>query len=60
MVKIGDFQFNLFFSIFYFLLITPVGLITNLFNDFLSLKSSPKWEEVGQGFSDIGDLREQS
>jgi len=44
--KIGDLQFNLIFSLLYFLLITPFGLVANFFGDFLGLKSPPKWEDV--------------
>lgn len=57
--RIGDFQFKLVFSVLYYVLIVPVGLISNLFNDYLNLKGTPKWETLHGEFSNIEDLKEQ-
>lgn len=57
--KIGDFQFNLFLSLLYWLLVFPVGQVANLFGDFFKVKDSPKWEDVEDRWSNLFKLKEQ-
>lgn len=57
--KIGDFQANLIFSIFYFLLMMPIGLVSGIFADFLALKKDPQWGEIDAGVSTLEEMKEQ-
>jgi hypothetical protein len=57
--KIGNFQAKVIFSLLYFILFTPLGLIASFFKDFLSLKSLPHWEEVVDNTSTLEKLKEQ-
>jgi len=56
--KIGNFQLGLFFSILYYIIITPVGLISSLFNDYFKVKSFPVWEDWINNSSTLNKLRE--
>lgn len=57
--KIGNFQFKVIFSIFYFILITPVGVISSLFNDFLLTRQLPEWQRVEKNASSMEKLKSQ-
>jgi len=57
--KIGNFQANLIFSLFYFVLVTPIGIIASLFKDLLFTKSSPEWMKFDNNTSTINQLKEQ-
>jgi len=57
--SLGNLQFNILFSILYYILIVPVGLTSNFFGDFLKIKGFPRWEKVGRGYSNIKELKEQ-
>lgn len=57
--KIGIFQMKLVFSVLYFLIITPVGLIYSLFKDPLERKSFPSWKDWNSNSGKIDDLRDQ-
>lgn len=57
--RIGNFQATIIFSLLYFILITPIGLIVNLFSDFLKLKGKPKWETVEDNSSTLEKLKLQ-
>lgn len=65
-LKIGRFQTALFLSIFYFLILVPVGLIFKLFGwDPLEAgkpkrKRSSNWKAVSQDEPDLEALRRQS
>lgn len=57
--KIGNFQASVIFSILYFILITPLGITTSLFRDFLGRRCFPTWQEYGVKAGDIYKLRQQ-
>lgn len=57
--RIGDFQFNLIFSLLYFVFVVPFGLVSNFFSDFLGLKGFPRWERVDRDFGSVKSLKEQ-
>lgn len=57
--KIGQIQAMIIFSILYFLLITPIGLISKLFNDSLKLKKFPTWEKYELNSDTIQKLKLQ-
>lgn len=57
--KLGDFQFNLIFSLLYYILIVPIGIITNNFKDFLNLKNFPDWETIDDQSKSINELKNQ-
>lgn len=57
--KIGDFQFNLIFSILYYFIVVPIGLIMNSTNDFLHLKGFPEWEKMDNQSEVIKELKNQ-
>lgn len=57
--KIGDFQAKIIFSLLYFILITPMGLISNFFGDFLRSKKFPIWEEFEDASSTKNKLESQ-
>jgi hypothetical protein len=59
MEKVGTFQAKIVFSTLYFLLVTPMGVIANLFGDFFRVRSSPKWEKVEDRWSTFAKLKEQ-
>lgn len=58
-IKIGDFQFNLIFSLLYYILIVPIGIISNIFKDFLKLKNFPKWEKIDNQSETVSQLKNQ-
>ena len=57
--KIGNFQTNLIFSILYFLLVVPVSLVVNIFNDFLGVKKFPEWSDFEDNSETLNKLRDQ-
>lgn len=57
--KIGNFQAGLLFSILYFILVTPVGLIASLFQDFLAVRKFPKWQEMKDTASTLSKMKNQ-
>lgn len=57
--KIGNFQFSVIFSIFYFFLVTPLGLVTSLFNDFLNLRGQPTWVSKKSDSATLAELKKQ-
>lgn len=57
--KIGDFQANLIFSLLYFLLITPIGLVSSFFTDYLK-KGFPNWQEFEGNSDNLRELKEQA
>jgi len=56
---IGNFQANIIFSILYFLIITPLGLVVSQFNDFFEIKHFPHWHPIPDTTSTIDKLKEQ-
>ena len=56
--KIGNFQLGLFFSILYYLVIIPIGLISSIFNDYFKVKSFPLWEDWTDNSSTLKKLKE--
>lgn len=56
--KIGNFQLGLFFSVLYYLIIVPVGLISSFFNDYFKIKSFPMWEDWVDGSSTLKKLKD--
>ena len=65
-LKFARFQTALFLSIFYFLILVPVGLVFNLFGwDPLEMKKrsrqrSSNWKTINSDEPDIESLRRQS
>jgi len=57
--KIGNFQAKAIFSLLFYILVTPIGLISNLFGDFLKKRSKPFWHEITENVSTIEKLKEQ-
>ena len=63
--KIGRFQTKLLLTLFYFLIISPVGAVMRAFG-WDPLDSSPRkrmqsnWKDVSDGEPDIDSLRRQS
>ena len=58
--KIGDIQTTILFSILYFLLVIPIGLISQLKNDYLRKKEFPYWIEIADNSSTMKKLKQQS
>jgi hypothetical protein len=58
--KIGDFQARLMLSLFYLVLILPIGLIARLFADPLALKkSAASWDTRQNAPPRLEDARRQ-
>ena len=58
--KIGDFQARLILSLFYLIIVLPIGLIARMFSDPLSLKkTTAHWETKPSSPSRIEDARRQ-
>jgi len=58
--KIGDFQARLILSVFYLLVIIPIGLIARLFADPLGLKKNrATWESKPSSTPRLEDARRQ-
>lgn len=57
--KIGNFQASVIFSILYFLLVVPFGVISSVFADFLGARSFPKWQVMKDSVSTLGKLKKQ-
>jgi len=57
--KIGNFQAAVIFSVLYYLIIVPIGLVANFISDYFSEKAFPVWHEMEDNSSTIGKLKEQ-
>jgi len=58
--KIGDFQARLILSLFYFLIVLPMGLIARMFSDPLSLKkTAARWHAKQSSPARLEDARRQ-
>jgi len=58
--RIGDFQARLILSLFYLLIVLPIGLIARMFSDPLALKkSAAHWNAKPSSPSRIDDARRQ-
>lgn len=57
--KIGNFQASVLFSILYFLLVTPLGVISSLFGDFLGTRGTPGWQEMDDLTSTQDKMKKQ-
>ena len=58
--KIGDFQARLILSLFYFLIVLPMGLIARMFSDPLSLKrTAAHWYAKPSAPALLDDARRQ-
>lgn len=56
---IGNFQASVVFSFLYFILVTPYGIISSIFNDHFNLKSKPSWKKINEVYSSLTDLKKQ-
>lgn len=56
--KIGDFQANLIFSVLYYLLFFPVGVVTK-FLDFLGVRKFPEWNKTVNNSATMAKLKRQ-
>ena len=58
--KIGDFQARLILSLFYILIVLPIGLIARMFSDPLALKkTAARWHAKQSSPARIEDARRQ-
>ena len=57
--KIGNFQAGIIFSLLYFVIFVPFGLIVNLYKDFLAIRKFPHWEEISDNSSTMKKLKMQ-
>jgi len=57
--KIGSFQASVVFSILYFIVIFPIGLITNFFSDYLHTKKFPSWSEYDNNQNTLDNMKDQ-
>ena len=58
--KIGDFQARLILSLFYMLVIIPIGMIARMFADPLGLKQKrAAWESKSSSTPRLDDARRQ-
>lgn len=57
--KIGNFQAGVIFSILYFVIVVPIGLIANVFNDYFKTKKFPRWEDYEIKADSLKSLQEQ-
>ncbi len=56
---VGNLQAIIVFSLLYFILITPFGIISNLFKDFFKTKTFLTWEKVDDNVSSLEKLKKQ-
>lgn len=56
---IGNFQATLIFSLLFYILVTPFGLIMKIFSDPLKTKSKASWLKVVDSTSDLKKLTKQ-
>ncbi|MAG59725.1 hypothetical protein CMO96_02970 [Candidatus Woesebacteria bacterium] len=57
--KIGNFQATVIFSILYFVLLSPVGIIVSLFHDFLGTRKFLGWQKLDDTVSTRRKMKEQ-
>ena len=57
--KIGNFQATLIFSFLYFLLVTPIGIMTQIFSPTLKTGGASNWTKIQNQPSSLKRLREQ-
>lgn len=56
---IGNFQFNLIFSFFYFVLIVPMGFLVSLVGDILRIKEKPVWQKMDDNAGSLEKIKKQ-
>ncbi len=56
---LGNFQTKIIFSLLYYILVLPFGIVSNYFNDFLDVRGFPKWTSVEDNSSTLKKLKEQ-
>lgn len=56
--KIGNFQSRIIFSLLYFILVTPLGLLVSLFKDYL-FKDTNSWQDIDDHFSTLEKISKQ-
>lgn len=59
MEKIGNVQMIIIFSVLYFVLVTPVGLLMRIFKDSLRVKQFPQWLAMEDNSSTLKKMKEQ-
>lgn len=57
--RIGNFQASVIFSLLYFILITPIGMISGLITDYLK-RGVPGWDSFEGNSDNIDSLKEQA
>lgn len=57
--KVGITQINFVFSLLFYLIFLPIGIISNFFLDFLKVRSFPEWEDVTQTYNTMPKLKNQ-
>ena len=57
--RTGSFQAVVVFSVLYFVLIVPMGLLSNLYNDYLRIKKFPEWEDYELNSGSMKDIKGQ-
>ena len=58
-VKAGDVQAKIVFSLLYFLIIIPTGIIVTFFADLFNSKKFPRWHDMSDSTSTMQKLRQQ-
>lgn len=56
---IGNFQAAIVFSILYFILITPFGVVRHYFQDMLNSKKKSSWQKIEDNVSSLEKLKKQ-
>ncbi|KKU10005.1 MAG: hypothetical protein UX13_C0023G0005 [Candidatus Woesebacteria bacterium GW2011_GWB1_45_5] len=57
--KVGAVQAEIVFSLLYYVLTVPLGLIMSPFGDFLEIKKFPVWEKYTSDSDNLNQLRDQ-
>lgn len=56
---VGGIQATIIFSILYFLIFFPVGVVIRISKDYLRIKPKPKWMGMEANSKSLEKLREQ-
>lgn len=57
--KIGSFQATVIFSILYYIVVVPFGVVSSLFQDFFKERKFPEWKDVSDNSSTLQKLKLQ-
>lgn len=57
--KVGNFQIAVIFSLLYFVILTPVGILVRIYGDFFNIKEEPRWHKFEDTTSNLTKLKKQ-